>query len=61
MTWTGELISQINQVVIAIFILVFVYFLIGFEVIEGMTGWARSSAACSCNFDEHFVAVTIVT
>ena len=30
--WTGEVISQIKQVVIAIFILVFVYLLIGFEV-----------------------------
>eukprot|EP00731_Ephydatia_muelleri_P024417 Em0016g688a len=32
--WTGEVISQIKQVVIAIFILVFVYLLIGFELID---------------------------
>eukprot|EP00731_Ephydatia_muelleri_P031092 Em0022g606a len=32
--WTGELISSTKQVVIAIFILVFVYFLIGFELVD---------------------------
>ena len=31
-TWIGERINQISQVVIAIFILVFVYVLIGLEV-----------------------------
>eukprot|EP00731_Ephydatia_muelleri_P031093 Em0022g607a len=32
--WTGEMISEIKQVVISIFILVFVYLLIGFELAD---------------------------